>query len=192
MSVTAATAVSARSDSSSNGTWATDAFTRTVTVTRRGAVSVSHCGAGAVVCYFYTGSIADNGSFATVAGALAPNQHSAKDPAPGGKIQGTVTGTMTGGSAMEFYVGSSSANWNGAPSAAGVPATVTGNSPSTGTWYEQFFTGTGDVFNGAANLVNWSWAYSAPATCEHWTDAAANGGGNSAGDGNIAGVNMCG
>ena len=54
-------------------------------------------------------------------------------------------------------------------------------------WYEQMFPA-GTSFSGPANLIDWSWTYNAPATCEQWTDALSNGGGQDSGAGNIAGL----
>ena len=175
LSVTASTAVTARDDSGSHGNWATDAFTRTVTVTRHGAAPASDCGSGATGCWFYTASLADSGTFATDASASSPNAGTA--------ISGTVLGSMAGGSKVEFYASS------GSPSAAGVPAVVSGDSPSTAAWVEQFFPGATQF--SAPSLLNWSWTYSAPATCEQWTDALSNGDGAQPGDGDITGVNAC-
>ncbi len=96
---------------------------------------------------------------------------------------------MTGGSKIEFYAGSTDGSWNGAPSAAGVAAPVSGDSPSTTNWVEQFFP-QGTIFT-TPQLLNWSWTHNAPSTCETWTDAFNNGAGNQAADGNIAGNNKC-
>jgi hypothetical protein len=181
LSVTATTAVSNRDDSGGHGNWALDTFTRVVTVTRHSAVDVSHCGQGAVICYYYTASLADNGTFATVAGALSPNAGTA--------ISGSVQGSMTGGSKIEFYAGSADGSWDGAPSATAVPATVTGDTPATTTWVEQFFPSS-TVFT-SPQLLNWSWTYSAPNTCEQWVDAYNNGDGAQPADGDITGVNAC-
>jgi Collagen triple helix repeat (20 copies) len=173
--VTASTSVSGRDDSGNNGNWAVDAFVRTVSVTRHSAVTVADCGGGAISCYYYTASLADSGSFTTVAGAKSPNAGTA--------VNGIVSGTMTGGSAIEFYASSD------APSASTVPATVTGDSPSTTDWVEQFFPA-GTIFS-APSLLNWSWTYQSSGTCEQWVDAYNNGDGGQPGDGDILGVNAC-
>jgi len=173
--VTASTSVSNRDDSGNHGNWATDTFVRTASITRHEAAGVSDCGGGATSCYYYTGSVTDSGSFVTDTGANSPNA--------GVKISGTVDGTMTGGSKIEFYASSNT------PSAALVPATLSGDSPSTTAWVEQFFPG-GTVFS-APSLLNWSWNYQAPATCEQWVDAYNNSDGSLPADGDITGVNAC-
>lgn len=165
----ATTAMSNRDDSGDGGNWALDTITRTASVSLKAPASVSNCGAGATTCYLYEGTIADTGSFVSVTGA--------KTPADGGKtINGTVMGSLTGGSAVEFYASSNS------PTAA-VPATTSGDSPSTTDWVKQFFA-PGTTFS-TPQLLNWSWTYLAPNTCEKWVDALAGQ------TGNIAGVNAC-
>lgn len=164
--------------------WADDNFTRTVTITRQHAATSSHC-AGAPTCWFYTETLADDGSFTTNKGATAPN---GSNPVP---ISGIVAGTLVGGGSLEFYASS------GAPSAANVPATADGsNKPSTTTnWYQLFFPA-GTVYGQAGSpddpWTTYSWVYTAPKTCEHWTDAILPGDdGQGGGDGNITGVNAC-
>lgn len=191
LTVTATTSVSSRDDSGNQGNWARDAFIRTITITRHEAANVLNCGGAVATCWYYTGTITDAGTFLTDAGAKTPNK-ACTEPAPssascdGLVINGQVAGNFTGGSHIEFYASSN------APNASLVPATVSGNSPSTGNWYQQFFPG-GTVFSGAANLIDWSWNYSAPKTCETWTDAWNNGDGNGnyVPVGNIAGINEC-
>ena len=182
LSVTATTSVSGRDDSGGDGNWATDAMVRTITITRHEAAAVSNCGGGVAACWFYTGSITDSGTFQTQAGAETPNQGYAGPDT----IAGIVSGNFTGGSHIEFYASSN------APNASLVPSTKSGDSPSTSSWYQQFFPA-GAVFSGPANLIDWSWSYSAPATCEHWTDAVSNGAGQGTllADGDITGVNHC-
>ncbi len=175
LTVSAQTSVSDRQDSGNHDDWAVDAFIRTVSITRHSAVDVSDCGSGAVDCWFYTGSLTDSGSFSTIGGASSPN---AGDP-----IHGAVTGTMTGGSEIQFYASSN------APSAAGVPATMSGNSLATSGWATLFFPNSAVVT--PLTLKNWSWTYSAPNTCETWVDAFDNGGGSGASAGDVQGVNAC-
>jgi hypothetical protein len=181
LSVSATTSVTAWPESSG---WANDNFTRTVTITRQHAAASSHCG-GASTCWFYTESLADNGDFTTVSGATAPN---GSNPV---QINGIVSGNIVGGGSLEFYASS------GSPSAAGVPATATGSSKpsSTTNWYQLFFpAGTTYGQAGTANdpWTTYSWVYTAPGTCEKWTDAILPGDdGQGSGDGNITGVNAC-
>jgi hypothetical protein len=182
LTVTATTNVSNRDEPGGNGNWATDTFVRTLTVTRHEATAVANCGGGVAECWYYTGTISDSGTFLTDAGAFTPNQGGSDT---GDKISGTVAGNFTGGSAIEFYASSN------APNASLVPSAVSGDNPSTGDWYQQAFP-SGTVFSGAANLINFSWTYNAPGTCEQWVDAYNNGGGQGSGAGNIAGINQCG
>jgi hypothetical protein len=170
----ASTAVSNRSDSGGHGDWAKDAMIRTVNVTRQTAVEVSKCGGAATQCWFYTASITDAGTFQTVAGALSP-----RDGVP---ISGTVSGTFTGGSKIEFYASSDD------PDASLVPPTLTGDVPSTTNWVKQIFPRISVV--SGVQLLNWSWSYSAPATCETWVDAYNNNAGADSPH-DIQGVNHC-
>jgi hypothetical protein len=167
-------------DSGDGGTWAVDTIARTAAITLKGAASVYHCGSGATSCYLYEGTISDTGSFTTASSkdvttdGLSPNK--------GVKINATVTGTLVGGSAIQFYASSDT------PSASGVPALVSGpvsGEQTTTDWVEQFFPA-GTVFGSGPDLLNWNWTYSAPNTCEQWVDAA------SGETGDIAGVNACG
>jgi hypothetical protein len=170
VTVNAVTSVSDRNDSGTNGDWAKDTFTRDVTVTRQHAAKAADCGSGATQCWFYTANLVDSGSFMTIEGA--------KSPAAGVDIAGIVSGTFNGGSRIEFYASSDS------PDASLVPATVTGNDLATGDWVKEFFADGTTVT--APDLLNWSWTYTAPATCEQWVNAKA---GN---EGDITGVNQCG
>jgi hypothetical protein len=151
-----------------------------MTVTRHGSAAVSNCGGnatnGITSCWYYTASMTDTGSFITVAGA--------KSPQAGVAISGTVAGSIAGGSDYEFYASS------GSPSASGVPGTfdASGGSGSS-TWPERFFPA-GTSFGGV-NEINWSYTYSAPNTCEQWTDAYNNSDGSVAADGDISGANAC-
>src|SRR6266851_2068518 len=155
LSVMATTSVTNRDDSGGNGFWAKDAFVRTISITRHEASDVSHCGGGVPTCWFYSGTFTDSGTFETITNAFTPNQ----GLDTGMHISGTVDGNFSGGSHIEFYASSN------APDAGLVPSTVSGDSPSTGTWYEKFFPG-GTSFSGPANLIDWSWTYNAPNTCE--------------------------
>lgn len=180
VTATASTAISHDPDSGNNGNWATDTFTRSMTVTRHGAAAVSLCGGtatnGITSCFYYTAAMTDSGSFLTVAGA--------KSPDAGTLISGTLSGTMSGGSNYEFYATS------GAPSASGVPAAFNASAGSgSGTWPERFFPA-GTLFGGM-NEINWVYTYTAPTTCEQWVDAYNNGGGSGSSAGDITGVNAC-
>ncbi|GEM_PF-3599015 len=204
LSVTGTTAITGRDDSgngtgncpasSSNDCWATDTFTRVMTVTRNGAVPASHCGSAATQCWLYTATMVDSGTFTTVSGAQTPNQQCTEPnntSCSGLTINGQLTGSFSGGGKMEFYADAAT------PVTAGVPATVTGDGPvSTSQWYTLFFpkgTNFGLTDASQAPWTTWSWSYTAPSTCETWLDSMADGAGNGsyAADGNIAGINQC-
>lgn len=181
VTATATTAITDDADSGAAGNWATDTLTRSMTVTRHGAAAVADCGGtaanGITTCWYYTASMTDAGSFITIAGA--------KSPQAGVTISGTLAGTISGGSNFEFYSSS------GAPSASSVPATLdaSANGTDSSEWPERFFP-SGTAFGGV-NEINWVYTYSAPTTCEQWTDAYDNSDGSLAADGDIEGVNAC-
>jgi hypothetical protein len=168
--------------------WAKDAFTRVVTVTRQDAAPASDCGPTATSCWFYTETLADNGSFTTENGAASPNGSSTA------KISGDNQGTLAGNGKLEFYASS------GSPNAALVPVTVNGSSKpaTTSGWYKLFFPA-GTLFGtapaqvaGYAPWVTYLWTYTLASTCEKWTDGINPGDdGQGAGDGNITGVSAC-
>jgi hypothetical protein len=152
LSVTADTMVSNRNDTATDGTvWAKDTMTRTLTVVRQHATKATDCGAGAVKCWFYTGTIKDNGTFTTVAGAHGPNSTT--------PINGTVNGTVNGVYEIEFNATSD------LPNSTTVPSVVTGSSPTTSDWMKQAFPA-GTLFYGF-NGVKYTWAYFAPVTGEN-------------------------
>ncbi len=177
-SVSATTTFTAHPDSGNHGNWANDNFARVATVTLVGPdTTVTDCGSTATICYQYTGTISDGGGFAVIAGA--------KSPQAGVTITGTPGGNFKGGSDVKFFASSAT------PSASGVPATVTGAGPVTATdWVELFFA-TGTTFGTGPTLTDWSWAYSAPGSCENWVDAISNSSGSLPADGDITGVNHC-
>jgi hypothetical protein len=205
------TTITGRDVSGNNGNWALVDMNRTVSATLIGPHSGPECGTLSP-CYQYTGGVIDNmrakATFQTEAGAFTPNQST-----PGTKIRGTVNGTFTGGSqgGFTFYADSN------ALSTARVPVSVTGDAP-TGTgrptspasegseWITLLFPPDTQFAGSTANagctgglgsatcdplLPGWSWSYTDPAFCGHWTDAYNNGGGNLAADGNITGVSNC-
>ena len=205
------TTITGRDVSGNNGTWALVDMNRTVSATLIGLHSGPECGTLSP-CYQYTGGLIDNmrakATFQTVAGAFTPNQST-----PGTKIHGTVNGTFTGGSqgGFTFYADSN------ALGAARVPVSVTGDAP-TGTgrptspasegseWITLLFPPGTHFAGSTANagctgglgsatcdplLPGWSWSYTDPVFCGHWTDAYNNGDGNLAADGNITGVSNC-
>jgi hypothetical protein len=193
--VTAVFTLTGRDDSGSGGnTWAKDNITRTVTVTRQGAVPATVCGNSATQCWFYTMTISDTGTFKTQPG-LTPNQGCTEPSGPtcaGLDIAGTVVGSLSGGGNQEFYADQA------APTVPKV-LSYSGDAPTgTSNWYTLFFPSNANFSLAPSTSAgqpwrNWSWSYAAPATCETWTDAYNNGAGSGtyAADGNIAGINQC-
>lgn len=161
--------------------WATDNFNRAVTLTLQHAVPASDCSSTATACYFYTESLADNGSFTTVNGKASPNGSSTAT------IGGVVNGAMVGGGKLEFYASSDTPN----PSL--VPATASGASGlSTTSWYELFFAsgtefGNPTEYPGYGPWVAYDWTYTT--TCQKWNDGINPGDdGQGVADGNITGT----
>ena len=209
--VVGVTTITGRDVSGNNGIWAVVDMNRTVRATFIGVHSGPECGTLSP-CYQYTGLVIDNfrssATFRSVAGAFTPNQST-----PGLKIHGTVNGTFTGGSqpGFTFYADSN------ALSNARVPVSLTGDAPagtglptspvSEGSRWIMLLFPAGTHFAGStANagctgglgsatcdqlLPGWSWSYTDPVFCGHWTDAYNNGLGNLAADGNITGVSSC-
>jgi hypothetical protein len=192
LSVSATTQITNWPESSG---WANDNFTRTVTLTRQGAAPASDCGATAATCWFYTETLADNGTFTTVNGAASPNGSSAAT------IEGNLSGIEEGAAKLEFYASS------GSPNPQLVPGTATGaNRPSTSTsWYELFFP-SGTQFglapaqvSGYGPWTTYDWTYSLNVPCgsgkavsETWNDGINPGDdGQGANDGNITGTAAC-
>lgn len=152
--------------------WAHDDFTRLATVNRDHAVSASKCGASATACYFYTGSLTDNGTFATISGAKSPNA--------GVSISGMLHGAFSGVVGVEFFADAS-------PTTA--PPNSAGNGVSTTDWVKQFFAA-GTHF-GSISLPNYTFTYGPTSTCQMWVDSSSNGDGTATGAGDITGVNAC-
>jgi hypothetical protein len=173
--VTAVTHVYNAPDSGNGGTWATDDFSRTVTVTLDSPQPVS-TPAGFLA---YTATVTDSGSFTTVAGALTPDQSIS-----GEKVSHAVDGTMSG--TASYTVTAPAADVLGAtfPAALNDGNTAPSGAQSTSQWPVQALTpATGAV----VTLGNWSWTYATPAG-EAWTDSSTNGDGNLIQDGNVTGL----
>jgi hypothetical protein len=165
--------------------WAYDNFTRTLTIRLTGST-----GTGANTVYYYSASYKDAGTFKTVDGALTPNQ---SGPYANEVINGSVTGTMTGGEQYSFTATS-------LPNMKLVPASPAPGTGSTDAWYKLAFP-TGTTFGGAG-LGNWSWHYNGPVVVtldssgkhviavhhEHWNESNANNAGQLAQAGNIDGI----
>jgi len=175
LSATATTQLTGRDDNG-HGTpqlWAHDTFTRAATITSDHSVPASKCGASATTCRFFTGTLNDVGTFATIAGAKSPNA--------GVSISGTLTGAFTGVVGVEFYA-------DATPNASLVPTTA-GNGTSTTDWVKQFFA-PGAHF-GTVSLTNYTFQYGPTHTCELWIDSSSNADGTTASAGDITGVNTC-
>lgn len=168
--VHATTHVANRADSGNGGTWATDNFTRSLTIVK--SASQVNAPDGDTL---YTAFVVDNGGFTAHAGALAPNQ-----AVPGVHVAHSVNGSFKGG--ITYTIA--------APNADALTGTVpafendaVGTPVPTSTWPAQAFATSVGVQ--VTENAGWSWKYST--ACESWTDSSANGDGNLAGDGNITG-----
>jgi hypothetical protein len=171
VSAHAVTHVINRADSGNGGTWAYDTFNRTLDI--RVAPSQASAPAGDTL---YVAVVKDAGAFTARQGELTPNQVTA-----GLKITHAVKGTMNGG--ISYTVTAPTGD------------TLTGTVPkvendafgaakvTTADWPEQAFASTTGVT--VTEGTTWSWRYATQ--CGAWTDSAANGDGNQAGDGNITG-----
>lgn len=172
-------------DSGNHGTWATDTFSRTVTLYEHGAASPGDCG-GFSPCYFYTGTLKDSGTFVAADAALSPNA--------GAVIDGPVDGSFSGGGSYSFYA------TDAAPNAGIVPASHDdlGVPPSgdfrTTSWFRLFFSA-GTHFGGIGLVGNWGWTYTSTSACvtpvQTWVDAASNSGGSIPSAGDITGDAAC-
>ncbi len=167
--------------------WASDDFTRLVTVTRQHASDNSHCG-GAPTCWFYTFELTDNGAFTTVNGTASPNGSSTD------QVTGAFTGTMQGTAAGSFYSDS------GTPTGT-IPVSASGTAkPATTTTWATLALPAGATAYGT-KLTAYSWDYNltiaAGAGCttashQEWLDQINPGDdGQGAADGNIVGTTNC-
>jgi hypothetical protein len=162
-----------------NGGWATDAYTRNLSLTRQYQVPSTAC-KGTPVCWFYAGTISDDGTFVAVDGHASPNTSFSTT------ISGAVTGTMVGGGSFEFYAST------GDIDASRVPTTQVGKTGgvTTANWGRLAFP-TGTTFinsSGTSPLTAYKWIYSAGCPAQTWTDQINPGDdGKGPTDGNITG-----
>lgn len=165
--------------------WAEDTINRTVTIKLMGSADPSNCGGGVTHCYYYTGTLSDNGTFAAVVGAGAPNQSG--HWAGSTEVRPQARGTMIGGAPEAFYASSNH------PDAALVDHFLDNHNTSatgdetTSAWVEQFFPA-GTHF-GSVGLPTYKWTYTTtnlPHT-QQWVDSSGNNDGNNPQDGNIIG-----
>lgn len=168
---TVTTHVTGRPDSGNHGTWATDAFTR--------SVEVCHTdGKAPEGSWAYHATLKDAGGFTTVAGA-------ANSPQAGTQVHGGVHGDMIGGFTATFTAG---AHWDGYDDSHLDGKTVNGaaagtaSSPTTSTWVSALWT---SGFAGSPINDDWKWTYST--CCEKWVDAAGNSDGSLPADGDVTG-----
>lgn len=201
ISITASTNVTNRDDSgtNSNGStnnWAVDNFTRTATIVFHGLATQDHCPgiANGLSCYYWTGIVKDNGNFTTVPGDAVPGQGSLNGgTAP--LIYTAVKGSMSGKFGYVFYTDQNASS----ASAANMPGTLTGDSPATGKWVEQFFSSNVHFWDASGNTggseylgTTGGWTYTAgfgsdsacPRVASRWIDASPDWGVNTV-DGNI-------
>lgn len=190
--ITATTHLTNHPDNGNNGVWASEDFTRTVTIQRVGEADISNCpGSDTGKCWLWDATMTDSGSFTTIASALSPRAGTVLDLALQGKFSG-------GSPNVQFY-----SSWKTAR-ASRVPATVDGpvsGRRTTTRWPELFF-GSSAVFNSAANpggpdLGHWAWRYriafgvnpQCPNDASQWVDGWNNSDGELAVDGDILAPN---
>ena len=183
---TATQTVTNRSDGGANGgTWAMDNYTRVITLHGQGVVANSFCpGITIGACHKVAGNVKDSGHFTTQIGNPVPGTGSLNGgSAP--NIGATVTGTMSGTYNYTFYTNQPLSS----ASAGNAPTTVDGDTPTTGSWYQQFFNGA-EFWD--ASPGTGSWTYTAapgsdsqcPNVSGRWVDASPDWGGQPV-DGNI-------
>jgi hypothetical protein len=195
---TATQSVTNRDDSGANGgNWALDAFTATTVLHGNGIVANTNC-PGIVIgaCHKITGTITDHGTFTTQIGNAVPGTgslNSGSVPNIGAAVTGPLTGTLS----YSFYTDHalSTARVSNAPSS------VSGGSPSTGQWPEQFFPAGTNFWDGSGNTGGaeylgsgpFNFTYTAalgsdsqcPNVSGRWVDSSTGNDGANAVDGNI-------
>jgi len=172
---TAVTHVYNAPDSGNGGTWATDAFDRTLTVTLDSPQPASV----PVGFLAYTATVSDTGTFTAIAGALTPNQ-----VIPGQKVSHAVNGTLSGSAAYTIVAPAADNLGAVLPANLNAGGTALAGQYSTSLWPAQAFSPSAGVI---VTLGNWSWTYATPAG-ESWTDGSTTGDGNLVADGNITGL----
>lgn len=177
--VTARTVLHNRPDSGGAGNdWATfPELDRTLTVTFVSSAPAADCG-GAAGCMEFTASLADTGSWVTIAGQLAPNQ----GPGHAGQvIKRAIVGDLTHGAGGfgPFFSAS-------VPSAALVPASVSGSTDPSSMWPALAFPG--PVFGLSESTFDYEYSPlpSARVPGQGWSDSTA-GDGQLPVDGQITG-----
>lgn len=132
--------VTNRDDSGAHGnTWAHDAFSARLHLSAAGIVANTNC-PGIVIgaCHKFTGSITDTGTYTTIPGNIVPGNGDLNGAdASTVQIGTAVTGPMHGSLPYVFYANVPLSAF----AAANGPASVSGDTPSTGHWPEQFAPG---------------------------------------------------
>jgi hypothetical protein len=195
---TAVQTVTNRDDSGANGgNWALDTFTATLHLIAGAVVPNSNC-PGIVIgsCHKITGTITDKGTFTTQVGAAVPGTGSLN----GGSVPdigAAVTGPLTGNLSYLFYTDHPLST----ASASNAPPSVSGDSPSTGQWPEQFFPAGTSFWDSSGNTGGaeylgsgpFNFTYTAalgsdsqcPNVSGRWVDSDTGNDGANAADGNI-------
>ena len=169
---TATTKVTGDPDSGGHGNWATDSFTRIMTVRRVGEVAVTNCPATAKVCYLWDYAFSDNGSSAVITGASSPG-------VPDVTLYTPETASMRGGTVGgQFYSNRPNAYAKLVPAAHndhGVNAT---GFYTSGNWPELFLSRRGSLYanvtegqEGWTYTVNFGGDKACPVYAGKWIDA---------------------
>lgn len=169
--VTGVTHITDRPDSGNGGIWAYDTFDRTLTVTADPANNTAEQLA-------YTATISDSGTYDAITGVHAPNQST-----PGTLITHGVSGPMSGTWSYEILAPNTDTLTGVIPVAEDDQFGANPNLVHSSDWPALAFASPEGVV--VTPKDDWSWTYST--ACEQWTDAADNGDGNIAVDGNITG-----
>lgn len=207
--VSAQTVISNDPDSGGNGNWASDNFTRTLTIftdsTSSDCAVSSLPGFDASIDTCYVATISDSGSGATFPDSFQPNQGTGVQT--GNKVDSpTESVPFTGSSGYLLYAPNGTLPQTGnvvvpqsldyttlgacADTATAVKCELTGTWPLVAFAGHTYTTGGGYALAGSAISEdnNWTWTYGN--ACESWTDSFANNDGQStpiSTDGNITG-----
>jgi hypothetical protein len=195
---TATQSVTNRDDSGANGgNWALDAFTAVTNLHGDGIVANTFCPGIAIgACHKVTGTISDRGTFTTQVGNAVPGDGSLN----GGSVPNigvAVTGPMSGSLSYTFYANQGIAD----ASVSNAPSSVSGDTPTTGQWPEQFFTPGTQFWDGSGNTGGaeylgsgpFNYVYTAqlssdsqcPNVSGRWVDASTDNSGSAPSGGNI-------
>jgi hypothetical protein len=165
--------------------WAEDTINRTVTIKLMGPADLSNCGGGVAHCYYYTGTLSDNGTFAANVGNDAPNQSG--HWAGSEEVNPQARGTMIGGAPEAFYASSNHPEASLVDHYLDNHGTPASGDETTSAWVEQFFPAS--THFGSVGLPSYKWTYTTTnlRRTQQWVDSTGNNDGNSPQDGNITG-----